>query len=582
MEKIGRFRRVNALGIREVEPWPEVVDGKELLDELADVVTRFVVLPRHAAQTLALWVVHTYAFELRDVASYIGIESPEKRCGKTTLLAVLSELVCRPVVAANISSPAFFRVIEELRPTLLIDEADTFLRGDEELKGILNSGYARSTAFVVRVSNEIVNHKGREGKETRTSNIQLPTSNIERGEDEEGGNRKSKIEDRKEEGTTQRVSTNCFNAPLIADADRPYQEGGSRLASFSCWCPKVMAAIGRLPDTLSDRCIVIRMQRKSVGESCERLRNLEAETLRRKCARFVLDHRDAIALARPEVPEELNDRAADIWEPLFAIADLVNHQAYRQEHQGEARAHADGHGLFTEDSEGNEEGETRTFNVQHPTSNIERGQDEEGGNRKSNIDNRKESEGGGDGKWNMEHGKGWGPMAREAAVCLTGIAQENNPIGSLLMDILYCFSIGRAERLFSRTLVQQLNCMSGRPWNEMTRRKTKDAPQGVTEVWLSRVLRNYGVRPATMRIGEAVAKGYSMEDFTPVFKRYIPMSEVDDMKARLSGKSPEQVEREERARELEERRKKQMEAFAQVNELATIAGELSGNGRLRN
>src|ERR1043166_9648838 len=49
------------------------------------------------------------------------------------------ELVNRPVVAANISSPAFFRVIEETRPTLLIDEADTFLRGSDELRGILNA-----------------------------------------------------------------------------------------------------------------------------------------------------------------------------------------------------------------------------------------------------------------------------------------------------------------------------------------------------------------------------------------------------------------------------------------------------------
>ena len=102
----GVWRRVNALGIREVEPWPEVVDGKELLDELVEVLTRFVVLPKFGAETLALWVLHTYAFELRDVSTYIGIESPEKRCGKTTLLAVLSELVSRPVVAANISSPA--------------------------------------------------------------------------------------------------------------------------------------------------------------------------------------------------------------------------------------------------------------------------------------------------------------------------------------------------------------------------------------------------------------------------------------------------------------------------------------------
>ena len=92
---------------------------------------------------LRLWI--------RDVTAYLGIESPEKRCGKTTLLAVLGELVNRPVAAANISSPAFFRVIEESQPTLLIDEADTFLSGNDELRGILNSGYTRNTAYVVRV-----------------------------------------------------------------------------------------------------------------------------------------------------------------------------------------------------------------------------------------------------------------------------------------------------------------------------------------------------------------------------------------------------------------------------------------------
>ena len=81
----------------EVDPWPEAVEGRVLLDALAWVLTRFVVLPKWAAETLALWILHTYAFELRDVSTYVGIESPEKRCGKTTLLGVLSKLVNRPV-----------------------------------------------------------------------------------------------------------------------------------------------------------------------------------------------------------------------------------------------------------------------------------------------------------------------------------------------------------------------------------------------------------------------------------------------------------------------------------------------------
>ncbi len=129
------------LGLEEAEPWPEAVTGDGLLDELDGVLRRFVVLPGAAGEALALWVLHTYAFELREVSTYVGVESPEKRCGKTTLLTVLSELVRRPVVAANISALALFRVIEEAQPTLLIDEADTLLYGNDELRGILNSGY---------------------------------------------------------------------------------------------------------------------------------------------------------------------------------------------------------------------------------------------------------------------------------------------------------------------------------------------------------------------------------------------------------------------------------------------------------
>ena len=150
----GRTASGSILELPEVEPWPEPVNGAVLLNDLRQVFQRFVVLPRWSAEALALWTLHTYAFERRDVSTYLGLESPEKRCGKTTLLTVLSELVNRPVVAANISSPALFRVIEEMRPTLLIDEADTFLQGNDELRGILNSGYTRKTAYVVRVANQ--------------------------------------------------------------------------------------------------------------------------------------------------------------------------------------------------------------------------------------------------------------------------------------------------------------------------------------------------------------------------------------------------------------------------------------------
>src|ERR1043166_3177842 len=93
------------LEMAELEPWPEPVDGPALLDSVAGVLARFAVLPQWAPEALALFDLHTYAFHLREVSTYVGIESPEKRCGKTTLLGILGKLVNRAVVAANISSP---------------------------------------------------------------------------------------------------------------------------------------------------------------------------------------------------------------------------------------------------------------------------------------------------------------------------------------------------------------------------------------------------------------------------------------------------------------------------------------------
>jgi hypothetical protein len=195
-------------------------------------------------------------------------------------------------MAANISSPAFFRVIEETQPTLLIDEADTFLAGNDELRGILNAGYSRETAYVIRVSSGF---GGRSKSEIR--------------------NPKSEIRNKSE-----------YRNPNIGMEDEEVDDEGNgqtQLARFSCWCPKAMAAIGRLPDTLADRCIVIRMQRKVAGEKCTRARELDTAELNRKCARFVMDNAEAIGDGRPELPASLHDRAGDIWEPLLVLADLA-------------------------------------------------------------------------------------------------------------------------------------------------------------------------------------------------------------------------------------------------------------------
>jgi hypothetical protein len=390
-----------------LEPWAEAVDGAELLNALARWIRRYVVLEEAAVDALALWVLHTHGFELRDVTVYIGVESPQKRCGKTTLLTVLSEVVNRPIVAANISSPAFFRVIEEMRPTLMIDEADTALHRNDQLRGILNSGYKRKTAYVVRVAMETAK-------------------------------RERKIGERK--GPEARAR-------------------GSRLVRYSSWCPKAIATIKHLPETLQDRCIVIEMHRKKMGEVCERLKEMSGWELRRKCARFVRDYGETIGSAEPRIPVELHDRAGEIWEPLLALADLA---------QG-----------------------------------------------------------------------GWPERARKAAMSLTRSGQEEGAIGALLFDIMILFTTGDRERLFSRTLAGELNGWGERPWVELKKGKE------VTELWLARQLRPYGLRPKTMWIGEELAKGYLREDFDEVFRRYIPRKEAKAMleemtvsAERMGGESP--------------------------------------------
>ena len=96
-----------------------------------------------AATALALWTLHAHAHAQFTVSPVLSLVSPEKRCGKTTTLYVLGALVPRPPPASNMTTAALFRAIDRYRPTLLIDEADTFLEQNEELRGVLNSGHSR-------------------------------------------------------------------------------------------------------------------------------------------------------------------------------------------------------------------------------------------------------------------------------------------------------------------------------------------------------------------------------------------------------------------------------------------------------
>ena len=243
------------------DPRPAVLaDVLEALEATRGLITRYVYLPLpEQADAIALWVAHTWVVEHFQATPYLAVLSPEKRSGKTRLLDVLELLVARPWRVVTPSEAVVFRKVQADKPTLLLDEVDCIF-----------GPKAPATYEGLRA---LLN----------------------------AGYRK---------GTT---------------VPRCVGEGKTlRVENFEVYCPKAFAGIGHLPDTVSDRSIIVQMIRRAPDEHVERFRQREAEE-RAAPIRSLLEvwSRQAVGLgkARPELPAELDDRAADSWEPLLAIAD---------------------------------------------------------------------------------------------------------------------------------------------------------------------------------------------------------------------------------------------------------------------
>lgn len=243
----------------ESEPWPEPVNGAGLLSSLSNLITTYIYIPRELADALSLWIVHTHLHYRLEVSTFLNLTSATKRCGKSLLLEVMAELVYRPQLVAGDMTPAtLFRTIEKFEPTLLLDEVDTYLADDRELRGVLNGSQRRATAFVIRTVGE-------------------------------------HFEPRR----------------------------------FATWCPKVLVGIGGLPDTVLDRSLVLRLERRPPSAApllSWRSRDKEViEQLKRQLVRWLADNTEAILVARSGVdfPPALHDRARDAWEVLLATAAVA-------------------------------------------------------------------------------------------------------------------------------------------------------------------------------------------------------------------------------------------------------------------
>ena len=142
-----RFKRVpnNDADGDSTEPWPEPVNGCELLDALAGEFRRFLVLPPHGDTLLALWTLHSYSWQSCEYSPIVAITSPVRTCGKSRVLDVLEKIACNAFRTGNMSEAVLFRVLDSRQPTVLIDEFDTIPEDRRDaLANILKHGFHRS------------------------------------------------------------------------------------------------------------------------------------------------------------------------------------------------------------------------------------------------------------------------------------------------------------------------------------------------------------------------------------------------------------------------------------------------------
>jgi len=246
----------STLPFTEHLPCDKPVVLAELLQAITEVIKCYVVVDHEQADAAALWVAHTHLTGVADVSPIAIINAPERACAKTLFQTVLGRLVYRPLFASNASLSALFRSIDRWKPTILIDEADTFFRDNAELQGMINAGYKQGGSLLRSESN--------------------------------GDNFEPKV-----------FPVYCAKsiAGIALEKHLP-DTTMSRGIVFNMRRKLAHETVQRFRNANDDLFARLASQ----------------------LARFADDYSQQVRLARPHLPDELSDRAQDNWEPLLAIA----------------------------------------------------------------------------------------------------------------------------------------------------------------------------------------------------------------------------------------------------------------------
>lgn len=234
------------------------------LDEVHAFLGRFVAYPsEHAHVAHTLWIAHTHLMDAWESTPRIAFLSPEPGSGKTRALEITELLVPRPVEAVNVTPAYLFRKVghDDGAPTILYDEIDT-----------------------------VFGPKAKDNEEIRG----LLNAGHRRGA----------------------VAGRCVVRGKIVETEE-----------IPAYCAVALAGLGGLPDTILSRSVVVRMRRRAPTETVEPYRRREhardGERLRVALSLWAESVAKDAADARPLMPAGIEDRNADVWEPLLAVADAA-------------------------------------------------------------------------------------------------------------------------------------------------------------------------------------------------------------------------------------------------------------------
>ena len=138
----------------DLEPWPEPVDTAELLSAIEAKFCRYVVATDALVTASTLFGAFTYVVEVATHAPKLIYTFPERDAGKSLAQDVLRWVVLRPYAAVEATGAAIYRIIDRLRPTLLLDEADTLFARRNVLAHIINASWSNSGRKVPRAGSK--------------------------------------------------------------------------------------------------------------------------------------------------------------------------------------------------------------------------------------------------------------------------------------------------------------------------------------------------------------------------------------------------------------------------------------------